>query len=115
MQDDKEDWDAESEKMAGIYANAAVVIVNAHSQHPWQGFLNSDQFLHHAWSTYAFSGESGLFNIRRWRLHFPDVAEQSDTTKRAWTLQEQLLARRCLLFTSDEVTWECQQGCKCEC
>jgi hypothetical protein len=34
---------------------------------------------------------------------------------RAWTLQEELLSTRVLYFTSDEVVWQCNRSCDCQC
>ncbi|KAF4592413.1 HET-domain-containing protein [Ophiocordyceps camponoti-floridani] len=34
---------------------------------------------------------------------------------RAWALQERLLATRTVLFTTDEIVWECRKTYECEC
>ena len=44
-----------------------------------------------------------------------DATYGSPIAKRAWCFQERLLASRCLVFCEDEVVWECQSCCLCEC
>ncbi|KAK4215158.1 heterokaryon incompatibility protein-domain-containing protein [Rhypophila decipiens] len=40
--------------------------------------------------------------------------ELSAWNKRAWTFQERALARRCLIFTPEQVYWSCDGGIFCE-
>ena len=53
---------------------------------------------------------------RTWDAHhYTDATAITPISKRAWCFQEQVLASRCLVFSRDEVVWECQSCCQCEC
>jgi len=43
------------------------------------------------------------------------ILQEAPLSKRAWTFQENLLARRIVHFTPHEMLWECIEGLKCEC
>lgn len=35
--------------------------------------------------------------------------------RKAWTLQEQILATKMIHFTDDEMVWDCRSSLSCEC
>jgi hypothetical protein len=45
---------------------------------------------------------------------FDSYLGQSRWDSRGWTFQEKIFSRRALVFTSEQVYWECQQGSWCE-
>lgn len=114
LQYDKEDWEGESARMAGIYADAAFVIIAANSRNPYECFL--DRVEHeNQWFSWEVPEMRLSIHIRLLFDHNANAAILFPISERAWTYQERLMARRCLVFTDFETTWECQRGCKCEC
>ena len=53
--------------------------------------------------------------VDRAHSYYSDAAFFTPIARRAWCFQEKLLASRCLVFCEDEVVWECQSCCMCEC
>lgn len=109
VQDDEEDWLAQSGRMGAIFANATVTIAAHSAQDSNQGFLGSflvPDFLRIS----PQNAPSGGFTIP-----IPDLSSgallerfsQSCTTSRAWVMQELCLAPRILHFVENRVLWEC--------
>jgi hypothetical protein len=94
VQDDREDWQRESSIMGDIVKNAFIVIAAAHSK----------------------GANAGLFNIRPQgpALHYAEQPSSLLST-RAWTFQDEYLARRLLSFQRSELVWQCQISTRCEC
>ena len=119
VQDDDQDRDFELARMDQIFRGATLVVIAASGKTPYDGFLRGRQ-PDHMWSPAAIRLEDGrtqqvVFRNNR-GLHFGiDACESDDISRRAWTLQERLLARRCLIFKRFECVWECRHGCRCEC
>ena len=92
IQDSKDDWEAESGRMMGVYGRAFLTISAA---------LGPD--VHY-----------GLF--RKWNPHAaPSTTDwlplQNDPLySRAWALQERMLSIRLLIFGSDRLYWECDNS-----
>lgn len=71
---------------------------NRRVQEPFQinGFWMTESLDPH-----QISEESGFLDTCNW-------------STRGWTFQEGLLARRCLIFTSQQIYWQCQKSTWCE-
>ncbi|KAJ4861465.1 heterokaryon incompatibility protein (HET) domain-containing protein [Trichoderma breve] len=109
IQDDKDDWKREAALMASIYTNAELTVAASWCDQPDQ------------------NGQS-IF-IRRRKHHFTwlGIESSADTMaaenpdiewpllNRGWVYQEQLLSRRMLHFTQNELIWECFEETRCEC
>lgn len=128
IQDDPHDWELESKVMCNIYSDAFVVIGADKASQSGEGFLKDSEHL------YRYD-EGGLYTIARvqnegfsvyaikntrhrnpCRLFIPETVKTSEPLgSRAWTFQEQALARRMIHFASREVIWECDQTLRCEC
>lgn len=135
IQDDINDWEAESQKMASVYGNAHVVIGADSAADSSQGFLDDTSSMNDDrtysqiarfvdeevdiymtespfhWNPCSLFSKVGHEFEHRWGAR----AAVSPLSTRAWAFQEQLLARRMLHFTSFEVIWECKAGFSCEC
>ncbi|KAF2138415.1 uncharacterized protein K452DRAFT_216366, partial [Aplosporella prunicola CBS 121167] len=85
IQDDPQDWEIESTKMADIYEGAYLTIA----------------------ATAAASGEDGLYKI-------PDTAD-APLLSRAWVFQERILSSRVIHFGAEEMLFECKSKFLCEC
>lgn len=111
IQDDSNDWEVQSALMGRIYRQATMTIMAAttlrgtHGQTP-EGFLHShapppcaDVKMQHT------TGEDKP--ITQWgirALEFKSTTEW-DLLTRGWVLQERLLSRRKLYFTSEQLRW----------
>lgn len=123
IQDDKKDWLQESAKMASVYLNAHLVIGASNSLADYDGFLHKraepnmvkfNNQLPNGTNTYL-----GLQPLpprpKRWKLvgsseiSGVDPLGQEPLAHRAWCLQERYLARRMVLYGTEQVFWECAE------
>ncbi|CAM1505091.1 Fc.00g107280.m01.CDS01 [Cosmosporella sp. VM-42] len=124
VQDDigHNDWKEQCSKMAQIYANAHLIIAVQSASDCRDGFLVPPKEL--TGRTSKFSTVDALGAIHEkvvgeklLGLHDDPKYLQMRTplSRRAWTFQETLLARRILHFTQTEVVWECRERIECWC
>ncbi|KAF4630083.1 hypothetical protein G7Y89_g8055 [Cudoniella acicularis] len=134
LQNDKEDWEKESSRMASIYESAYLVIAATHASDSSVGcFL--DQPVSHTAATPCHEHitpsnnsvpiyvrfKSTLYddNTHDHYSHFSmfDAKRQAHLplNSRAWVLQERILATRTVHFTGRELVWECRSMTLCEC
>lgn len=144
LQDDEDDFQLESAKMADIYKLAHLVISADCAPDTQAGFLNRENATkllpsqeksidvsvkHHSY---------GAMELRAWQqtvTNFEDHDDQESLElsgvsgpyhgyelysdepicSRAWCFQEYLSATRLIHFTSKEMIWECNQATFCEC
>ncbi|RDL37080.1 Uncharacterized protein BP5553_04513 [Venustampulla echinocandica] len=112
IQDSEEDWGLESKQMDTVYGAAYFVIAATSSSHSGSGFLERElkpsvqmalrcpdgsQIGHYSIRPQAKAGSGAWFQ---------DVG-MSPWNIRAWTLQERLLARRIIHFTTEKIYFEC--------
>ncbi|KAK3948947.1 TOL protein [Pseudoneurospora amorphoporcata] len=91
IQDSKQDWDEESVKMQYVYRNSVLNLAAGASPNSHGGLFN----LRHPLSTVP------------WSIPLQDESDGLILFTRGWVLQEQLLARRTLIFGMEELHWEC--------
>ena len=125
VQDDTEDWEIESSKMASIYEKSHVTISVNTSSGALLGDLSSRQTHSAQIEVMASNGEAIAIHVRPRILHEKFSAgslegvgvedEDYPLSRRAWCFQERLLATRVLHFTDAEVVFECKTSCCCEC
>ena len=89
VQDDAEDWKAEAPRMSVVYGNAACGIM-AMDAHDSNGGLFTGKAVVGASTTTSHS--TGLLDAR------------------AWVMQERMLAPRTLIYTGDQIEWECREA-----
>lgn len=121
VQGDEHDWNAEAACMSDIYGEAVVVISAVNANHVGFGCLNerpgSRSFKNKLKRnehdpTHLLVQEPTVHeNV----LGSPALEEQWPLFRRAWTLQERILASRILHLTAGEMIWECASLCACEC
>jgi hypothetical protein len=46
--------------------------------------------------------------------NFENDVEQAELNKRAWVMQERVLAKRIIHFSANQTYWECGEGVYCE-
>ena len=123
IQDSDKDKEEEMMQMSDIFAGALVVVVAASAESPLDSLLEfkpqSDQS--HTWRTASLIRYKEMDLDVKFRKRANDAHNLTDATaytpisERAWCFQERVLASRCLVFSHDEVVWECRSCCQCEC
>jgi hypothetical protein len=111
LQDDHADWVAESALMNQYYKNAVLTIAADVAGGDHEGFLASERRLS------TFDPDLDHSQENQDHLHIrpitscPDFSLDTPLSKRAWTLQEDILSSRTLHYTEEQLVWECQ-ACK---
>jgi len=112
IQNDHSDWLKESVCMRDYYQHAVVTISADSASSDQAGFLvPREAYFDRLGLTLASGEEIGI----RSRIECP-AFRYRDTciSRRAWTLQEFMLSPRSLLYTSEQLVWECQTHKYCE-
>ncbi|PWY72844.1 HET-domain-containing protein [Aspergillus eucalypticola CBS 122712] len=122
FQDDSSDWEAEASKMSSVYRHAAVTIAATSAESANDGFLDKRAPYFSCtfpWRRRYYQG-SGSVNddsradpvvFRSYRRPFHrEPLRHSRWATRGWTLQEELLSRRLLYYTKEEMVWRCRAG-----
>jgi hypothetical protein len=124
IQDDGDDWEKESAKMASIYTNNVVTIAAMKSpDHVGGLFANAlTDYTAHPIPAHDIKGCLHTIYARKRLPHYPaglNVYEQQKhiypLLSRAWVYQERFLSPRVLHFTQNELWWECNTLEYCEC
>jgi hypothetical protein len=135
IQDDKEDWERESAKMAEIYSCSYLNLAATGSADGDGGCLfnrstlsgKSQYPVEFREIKHESGGRSSSIFARRLlsdaHIHFTDLeppnAEQmlgsAPLLTRAWVLQERFLTARTLHCHAAELVWECEESLLCEC
>ncbi|KAF3071705.1 hypothetical protein CFAM422_006280 [Trichoderma lentiforme] len=128
IQDDKDDWKREAALMASIYTNAELTVAASWCDQPDQSLFRDHSTPQEISVDVAQIDGQSIF-IRRRKHHFTwlGIESSADTMaaenpdfewpllNRGWVYQEQLLSRRMLHFTQNELIWECFEETRCEC
>lgn len=115
VQNDSEDWERQSSLMGQIYYRAAFTIMAAitlatsdksEQEQPHEGFLcrPPGPTLPTVQMDY-YDQNWGLKGNWYIRYQNPFLFEDSDLFTRAWVMQEQLLSRRKIIYTPDQLFW----------
>lgn len=116
IQDDGQDWEKESRKMATVYSEARVTIIAASSTSCHSGFLDVDLRGIVLDTPLQTSGSSARMvgrltsnsGFHKDEFTPPNSLVQDPIDNRGWTLQEQVLSTRYIRFTQTDVQWECR-------
>ncbi|KAF3811070.1 hypothetical protein GCG54_00010406 [Colletotrichum gloeosporioides] len=121
IQDSAEDWAHEAALMCEVYSGATLTLSADGSNSANQGLFQTDQALSKLeYRTYIGpDGDVTPMVLTKPQPH-PTVSGRSldlsqPIDSRGWTMQERLMSRRVLHFTSDEMAWECDTLTECEC
>jgi hypothetical protein len=135
VQDDKQDWERESARMAEIYSNSYLNLAATRSA-DGDGGCFSDRWASSGKSRFPvkiheIKHETGGRTISVYarrllsdaHIHFTDLEPPSaedilngaPLLSRAWVMQERFLTARTVHFHSTELVWECKENLLCEC
>lgn len=112
IQDDKLDWEHQSNIMASIYSNADLVLAGTAAESADDGFLRKKRPSYEATVSLDIGGSPTSFVYRVVPKYHEEIEEP--LYKRGWTLQERLCARRFLAYGNWEMSWECKKSSCCE-
>ncbi|CAG9975531.1 unnamed protein product [Clonostachys byssicola] len=110
IQGNADDWETESSRMEDVFSSAYCVIAATSAASSLEGFLNYRQ----PRPCVTVQAKEGPLHLAKAIDNFQDDVEHGLLNTRGWVLQERVLARRTIHFTSTQVYWECGQGVHCE-
>lgn len=115
VQDDELDKAKYLSIMDAIYAHAVLTIVNAASGDTSSGLPGIGQSIHRrAQQAFQINGIWLTETLDPGHNSYAGYLERCTWSTRGWTFQEGLLSRRCLIFTEDQIYWQCQKSTWCE-
>jgi hypothetical protein len=109
IQDSELDKKKQIPQIRSIFKNATCTIVAANSKTVFDGFLDCRAPTESSGPLpyFAIDGKIGTFRLVSFRIN--EYSEEPVNT-RAWTLEEALLSRGLLIYSSGTLLWECQAG-----
>ena len=111
VQDDQQDWENEAARMEQVFSDAYLTIAASSAKSSNDGFLlprKPRQCLE------LVSQDSRRLYVCPNIDDFRNDVELSHLNCRGWVLQERVLSRRTIHFTSSQTYWECGAGVHCE-
>lgn len=109
VQDSEADWLDQALSMASIYSNSLLNLASTSSENGDGGlfiarnpYLANGCLIRASWRGLP-PGEFVIFDDTAWRRRI----EEGVLNRRAWVLQERLLAQRTVHFAYDQISWEC--------
>jgi hypothetical protein len=118
VQDDERDWRTESAKMGLIYQNSLLTIAAASSPSADHGFLKDRTKAKEFSLKWIYDdGSATVLRARVDPTYHKSIWEIPELpwNHRGWTLQEQVLCTRLLVFSDAEIQWRCPSASRCEC
>ena len=107
VQDDGEARHDQLQNMASIFANATVTIIAKQGNdagYGLRGLRGISEPRHFVQEVFTLKKGSRIITT------YTEKEGQSAWTQRGWTFQEQIFARRKLVFAADSVQWQCSCG-----
>ncbi|KAF2805765.1 HET-domain-containing protein, partial [Mytilinidion resinicola] len=118
VQDSKEDWLAESAKMADVYRSAILTLAVADAEDHTEGIFRPreahcvrpvrfEDFRMPRRERSWFDGEGALYIVPSSHQVAKGIRPRGPLDSRGWILQEQLLSPRILYYGKGEIFWDC--------
>lgn len=115
VQDSNEDWKRESAQMAQYYGDAYCTIAADAATDGSKGlFVQANNFVNARLPVETFTCNHVHTTMVTNKQRPCAILAQDPMHKRAWCVQERLLSRRTLHFSSDQVYFECRRCLKAE-
>ena len=106
-----EDWKREAGRMEDVFASAYCTIAATSAADSTVGFLARNTSTEYARVQDAAGNQVYICT------HMDDFekdVEEAELNKRAWVMQERVLAKRTIHFSANQTYWECGEGVYCE-
>ncbi|KAL1795415.1 hypothetical protein ACET3X_005639 [Alternaria dauci] len=117
IQDDPEDWELESAKMADIYNGAYLTIMAASASDSQGGFFQDRATIKNMvalpYTDADGSTELSVF-VAKGLYGYEDEVVNGPLFQRGWVFQERLMSKRKLIFGQNQTYWECNSIVKSE-
>jgi len=118
-QDDYEDWERQAARMLSVYTNAYLTIIASKADDSGVGLFSELPFREYFRFEYISSGIDGHV-----LAHSAPLEECEPTlyislpgepvSQRGWAFQERVLSHRSLIYTKDQMAFECAKGFRTE-
>lgn len=105
------DFDTEGKRMEDVFSHAYCVLAASSATGQGDGFLKSMQQRNSV--AIRRPGKDPVY-ICEFMDNFEEHVLNSRLNQRGWVLQERVLARRTIYFSSKQSYWECGRGIRCE-
>ncbi|KAI1743163.1 heterokaryon incompatibility protein-domain-containing protein [Xylaria scruposa] len=113
IQDDKDDWNRESQLMEQVFSSAYCTLAATCAGGFDDGFLKNRPERQYV-TMRGPDGDSSAYYVCEPIDDFNNHVDQSELNRRGWVLQERALSRRTIHFTETQTYWECGKGVRCE-
>jgi hypothetical protein len=112
IQDDISDWEKEAAKMSEVYTGAYLTICVSSASSDGDGFIQERPSPYVPLTLIRPNGEEIVVQLLPERT-FPKMpvwptSDKEPLNSRGWTFQERYLSSRKLIFSKEELGWECQ-------
>lgn len=111
IQDHPDDWEKEAATMEQVFSNAYCTIGASSAESSDDGFLGTRARRE---CVPVYTEESETLYVCLPIDDFYKHVELGPLNRRGWVLQERVLSRRMIHYTSTQVYWECGDGVRCE-
>lgn len=110
IQEDPDDFNKESRKMASVYERAYFTIAATAATDGAKGLFQVRELHHYVKVLCDFQKpQSGFMYFSIWNEDEENAISDAPLNRRGWVLQERLFSRRTLHFARNQVYWECDE------
>ena len=116
IQDSQEDWQKEASQMGFVYQNAYFTIAAAAATDAFDGlFQRSDPCVQQlAWPKTSVQVFRHRNHLRHDKEPSASMLAHLPLLRRAWVFQEMVLSTRTVMFSPEQIYWECRTLSACE-
>ncbi|KAF2726699.1 HET-domain-containing protein [Polyplosphaeria fusca] len=109
--DNEKDWEIESKRMESVFSGACCTIAATAAEDSKAGFLHRRTIPR---NIHVRDDSGKQFYISTDIDDFDKDVDKAELNKRAWVMQEAVLSKRTIHFSSNQIYWECGEGVYCE-
>ena len=109
VQDSASDWDTEASKMGLVYRQAYLVVAAAYSPDGNGGCLSAQRRKGYSWINWTLANGVGMVGVTPPLQDFGHL-DSTPLHKRAWVLQERILALRTIHYAPRQMLSECRKA-----
>jgi len=116
IQDSPDDWFSESASMSNVYGNSYLNIAATSAADGSHGLFHVRKEYRNQSFLASSSTQGRIENLYHFvpAILFRHLMLEAPLSRRAWVIQERLLSKRTIHFTSTQIFWECNKITACE-